>query len=105
MIGSSWNGKARTSIGATLTNKCVLLAVLPIELGIQAGYQAREGGGLCEFHLQVGTVTEKGRGIGEETDAVIKLEQMEIAPLSGQNFAKNARATLICSIFPAGIRT
>jgi hypothetical protein len=45
----SWNGKARTSIGATLTNKCVLLAVLPIELGIQAGYQAREGGGFANF--------------------------------------------------------
>lgn len=45
----SWNGKARTSIGATLTNKCVLLAVLPIELGIQAGYKAREGGGFANF--------------------------------------------------------
>lgn len=46
---NSWNGMARTSVGATLTNKCVLLAVLPIELGIQAGYKARDGGGFAHF--------------------------------------------------------
>lgn len=46
---NSWNGKARTSIGATLTNKCVLLAVLPIEFGVQAGFKARDGGGFANF--------------------------------------------------------
>ena len=49
----SWTGRARTSIGATLTNKCVLLAVLPIEFGIQAGYKVREGGGFANFILKI----------------------------------------------------
>ena len=49
----SWNGKARTSIGATLTNKFVLLAVLPIEFSLQAGYKIREGGGFVNFGFKM----------------------------------------------------
>ena len=49
----SWNGKARTSIGATLTNKFVLLAVLPIEFVIQAGYKVRDGGGFVNFSFKM----------------------------------------------------
>jgi len=45
----SWSRKARTSIGGTLTNKCVLLAILPIEFGIQAGYKTHEGEGFFNF--------------------------------------------------------
>lgn len=45
----SWNRKARTSVGATLTNKCVLFALLPVEFGIQAGYKTHEGEGFANF--------------------------------------------------------
>ncbi len=46
---NSWNRTAQTSIGATLTNKCFLLAVLPIEFGIQAGYKTHEKKGFANF--------------------------------------------------------
>ena len=49
----SWNRKAQTSIGATLTNKCILLAVLPIEFGIQAGYKTHEKEGFANFIFKV----------------------------------------------------
>jgi Tol biopolymer transport system component len=49
----SWNRKARTSIGATLTNRCVLMAVLPIEFGIQAGYKTHEKEGFVNFIFKV----------------------------------------------------
>ncbi len=49
----SWNGKARTTIGATLTNKFVLLAVLPIEFVIQAGCKVRDGGGFVNFSFRM----------------------------------------------------
>ncbi len=48
----SWNAEARTSIGATLTNKCVLFALLPIEFGIQAGYKTHEHEGFMNFLLR-----------------------------------------------------
>jgi hypothetical protein len=48
----SWNGKARTTIGATLTNKFVLLAVLPLDFVIEAGYKVRDGGGFVNFLLK-----------------------------------------------------
>ena len=50
---SSWNSKARTSIGATLTNRCTLLAVLPIEWGIQAGYMTHEHDSFVNFLFRV----------------------------------------------------
>ncbi|MBI5586446.1 MAG: hypothetical protein HY892_21750, partial [Deltaproteobacteria bacterium] len=50
---NSWNAKARTSLGATLTNRCVLLAVLPIEFGIQAGVKARDGGAFANFNFKL----------------------------------------------------
>jgi hypothetical protein len=49
----SWNRRAVTSIGATLTNKCVLFAILPIEFGLQAGYKTHEGDGFLNFILKV----------------------------------------------------
>lgn len=45
----SWNGKARTSVGATLTNKGVVLATLPIEYGIEVGYKTEEEDGFVNF--------------------------------------------------------
>jgi len=50
----SWNRMARTSVGATLTNKCVLFALLPVEFGIQAGYKTHEGEGFANFIFKVG---------------------------------------------------
>jgi WD40 repeat protein len=50
----SWNRKARTSVGGTLTNKCVLLAILPIEFGIQAGYKTHEKEGFVNFIVKAG---------------------------------------------------
>jgi len=38
----SWTSRARTSVGVTITNKCELLAILPIEFGIEAGYKLKE---------------------------------------------------------------
>jgi hypothetical protein len=49
----SWTRIARTSIGATLTNKCVLYAVLPIEFGIQAGYKIHENDYFANFIFKV----------------------------------------------------
>ncbi len=49
----AWKERARTSIGATLTNRAVLFAVLPVEFGLQAGYKAREGGLFANFILKV----------------------------------------------------
>jgi hypothetical protein len=49
----SWIRRAQTSIGATLTNKCILLAVLPIEFGIQAGYKTHEKEGFANFIFKV----------------------------------------------------
>lgn len=49
----SWNAKARTSIGATLTNKCVLFALLPVEFGIQAGYKTHEHESFVNFLLRL----------------------------------------------------
>jgi hypothetical protein len=48
----SWRHKARTTVGATLSNRCVLLAVLPIEIGITAGYKTREDEGFSYFFLR-----------------------------------------------------
>jgi hypothetical protein len=48
----AWNQKARTTFGATLTNKFVLFAVLPIDLVIQVGYKAREGAGFVNFFFR-----------------------------------------------------
>jgi len=48
-----WNRMARTSIGATLTNQCVLMAVLPIEFGIEAGYMTHEHDGFVNFIFRV----------------------------------------------------
>lgn len=45
----SWSGKARTSVGVTLTNKCVLLAILPIEWGLEGGYKTKEKEGFVNF--------------------------------------------------------
>lgn len=39
---NSWKSKARTSLGITITNRCVLYAILPIEFGIEAGYKLKE---------------------------------------------------------------
>lgn len=50
---NSWNTKARTSIGATLANKCVLLAVLPIEIGLQVGYKTKEHTGFANFLFKI----------------------------------------------------
>lgn len=50
----SWSRKARTSLGGTLTNRCVLLAILPVEFGIQAGYKTREGEGFLNFIVKAG---------------------------------------------------
>ncbi|MBF0226129.1 MAG: PD40 domain-containing protein [Desulfobacterales bacterium] len=44
-----WTGKARTSIGTTLTAKSVIMNVLPVELGISAGYKVKEGKGFVNF--------------------------------------------------------
>jgi hypothetical protein len=49
----SWNRRARTTIGTTLTNKFVLLAVLPIEFSLQVGYKTREGGGFVNFSFKM----------------------------------------------------
>jgi hypothetical protein len=48
-----WQKKAVTSIGLTLTNRGVLLAVLPLEIGLQVGYKAREGGGFVNLVLKL----------------------------------------------------
>jgi hypothetical protein len=48
-----WRKRAVTSLGLTLTNRGVLLAVLPIEIGIQTGYKAREGGGFINLILKL----------------------------------------------------
>lgn len=44
-----WREQARTSVGATLTNKGVLLALLPIEYGIELGYKTEEEDGFFNF--------------------------------------------------------
>ncbi|MEW6187244.1 MAG: hypothetical protein AB1585_16035 [Thermodesulfobacteriota bacterium] len=48
-----WQKKAVTSLGLTLTNKGVLLAVLPLEIGLQTGYKLREGGGFVNLILKL----------------------------------------------------
>lgn len=50
---NSWNSKARTSLGATLTNKCVLFALLPIEAGVQAGYKTHEHESFMNFIFKI----------------------------------------------------
>lgn len=50
----SWNSRARTSVGATITNRCVLYAVLPIEFGIEAGYKVEEKDAFVGCILKLG---------------------------------------------------
>lgn len=48
-----WTDKARTSIGATLTDRCVLLGILPLEYGLQAGYKTHEHDGFVNFLFKI----------------------------------------------------
>ena len=48
-----WNSRARTSIGGTLTNRCVLAAILPIEVGFVFGYKTHENEGFLNFLLKL----------------------------------------------------
>jgi hypothetical protein len=50
---NDWKGRARTSLGATLTNRAVLFAVLPVEFGLQAGYKVREGDLFANFLIKL----------------------------------------------------
>lgn len=46
---ATWKDRAVTSIGVTLSNRGVLGAVLPLEIGLRTGLKVREGGGFFQL--------------------------------------------------------
>jgi hypothetical protein len=45
----TWTRNARTSVGATLRTEITMLAILPLDIGIAAGYNTVEGEGFVRF--------------------------------------------------------
>lgn len=48
-----WADRARLSVGATLTAQSTLLAVLPLEIGVEVGYKTQEKSGFANVIAQV----------------------------------------------------
>ena len=57
----TWARNARTSVGATLSTQLTALAILPLDIGVAAGYKTVEGEGFVRFVLD-GAVGGTGMG-------------------------------------------